>query len=310
MIRVPTVFVVGAGGSKPYGFPLGRQLRDLAISNHDHLAWSFWIEKLGVRAKLTEFVRQLRTSGYSSVDQLEQRPEFTDVGTLAIAAVLLPRESHDNLFPPSAPRNDHWYETLAGLLSVGDDKYLQNRVTIVTFNYDRSLEEYLGSVILTRLARGRGTSLTRHFYHVPVIHVHGKLGKLGASLDAVKRTVPFNSSLSAEAIAVAAREIRVIHQARPDTPEFFAARKALREAERVYFLGFGYNRLNVLRLGIRRPWSAARHAKCLVRGTSLGISARDWVRACNVALSGNMPVKPRYRQSVSTFLSNVVEVDD
>ena len=32
MIKTPTVFVLGAGASQPFGFPLGFELRDSAIN--------------------------------------------------------------------------------------------------------------------------------------------------------------------------------------------------------------------------------------------------------------------------------------
>ena len=33
MIKIPTVFIVGAGASKPYGFPIGRELVTLICNN-------------------------------------------------------------------------------------------------------------------------------------------------------------------------------------------------------------------------------------------------------------------------------------
>lgn len=267
---------------------------------------------LSLSDRLKVFVEQLRTSGYGSVDQfLEQRPQFTDIGTLSIAAVLLPCESHEErLFPPGAPERDHWYETLVRLLSVGDRNYLQNHVTIVTYNYDRSLEYYLYSVMRTRLGRTHGDKIARHLAHVPVLHVHGKLGEFGSNVSATARTVPYGTPLDAESVQIAAREIRVIHRANPDTPEFVAVRRALREAGRIYFMGFGYNPTNLDRLQVfRREWSVAKRAKCVVQGTSLGMSAKDWERTCKVAMCGNMLVRPRYRQTVNTFLHNAVTVD-
>ena len=49
---------------------------------------------------------------------------------------------HDNLFPPRAP-SDHWYALLANQLEIGTDRFGENKLSIVTFNYDRSLEHYL-----------------------------------------------------------------------------------------------------------------------------------------------------------------------
>jgi hypothetical protein len=61
---------------------------------------------------------------------------------------------------------------------------------------------------------------------------------------AVMATVPYHDHPSPEAIEIAASEISVIHTANPRTKTFIAAREALRQAHRIYFLGFGYNGTN------------------------------------------------------------------
>jgi hypothetical protein len=279
---------------------LGRELRDRVIQSYEGLSLLTLLQELDIREKYADFVEQLRTSGYSSVDQfLEKRSIFTDVGTIAIAANLIPCEWDRRLFPPRAPRRDHWYETLAALLDVGERNYLRNRVTIITFNYDRSLEHYIANLMLNRLRGARGATMWRHFNHVPMLHVHGKLGELGHAFDSSTGTVPFGSLLSPEVAHAAARRIRVIHQARPTTPEFVAARRALREASRIYFLGFGYNPVNIARLGIfSEVWSASKRAKCLVHGTSLGaaLGERSY-NTSSTAWQGVFSLTPERKQS-------------
>ncbi len=267
------------------------------------------IRELGEQDAYGAFVKALRTSGYSSVDMfLERSPEFTDIGTLAIAATLIPCESHSRLFPPNAPRRDHWYEVFANMLDVGERRYLRNRVTVITYNYDRSLEQYFASVMLNRLP-ARGSAVWRHYEHIPVLHLHGQLGEFGSEISASRKSIPYGSDADAESVQIAAREIRVIHKAKPTTKAFIAAREALREAERIYFLGFGYNPTNVGRLQVfNKSWSAANRAKCTALGTSLGMSTREWEHTCRNVFNGNMQFRPRYRQGVTAFLRDVVEV--
>jgi hypothetical protein len=50
-------------------------------------------------------------------------------------------------------------------------------------------------------------------------------------------------------IRLAADGIRIVSEANPSDPVFASAREALRAAERVYILGFGYGRVNLDRLG-------------------------------------------------------------
>jgi hypothetical protein len=322
MIKRPTVFVLGAGASFPYGFPLGSGLRDIVIDptrgypKGQHYYWSKpdrLAEDFGLGTEYIAFVQKLRLSGYPSVDQfLEKNPVFTDVGRLAIAAALLPCESNSGLFPPRAPR-DHWFEVFANILNVGEQKYLRNRVTIITYNYDRSLENYLVNVMRARLPQN-SRALRRHFEHIPIIHLHGRLGRLGTMVDDAKGTVPYGHGGfmrdAPAAIRIAMREISVIHTVNPTTDAFIAARKALEEAERIYFLGFGYNATNLDRLQIfRKRWTPERRARCIVRGTSKGPSVREWKNVCMSSLGEAMHPTPRHRGGIAAFLRNVVDVD-
>jgi hypothetical protein len=273
MIRVPTVFVIGAGASKPYGFPLGSELRNLTVDprprwpkrervfrRNDLLSV---LEVVDPEEQYGRFSIALQSSGYTSVDQfLEKNPRYTAIGTIAIALALIPCERREKLFPPASPRSDHWYEVLVEMLDVGDPKYLRNRVTLVTYNYDRSLETYLSHVIRSRLEHhehhARRDVLARHLKHVPILHLHGQLGALDAR--------PYGWQMLPSDVQIAANGIKVIHAVNPQTAAFVAARKALREAKRIYFLGFGYNETNLARLKVfSREWSAARRKGCIVR---------------------------------------------
>ena len=320
MISRPTVFVLGAGASQPYGFPLGSGLRDLILDPlsrvplRDRVATitPFRVaESLDLADEYRNFISALRTSGYSSVDQfLEKNRPLTQVGTLAIACALLPCEQENRLFPPRSPRRDHWYEMFAEILNVGSADYLRNNVTVISFNYDRSLEHYLSRVITTRLSGASPATISRHLSHVPLIHVHGQLGTLSDAYDPRKGSVPYNSPLTVERALTASRAISVIHATRPDTAAFKVARQALRLTELIYFIGFGYYRLNVARLGLfRRPWPKKWRATRVVRGTSVRIGDRDWTRPCRSTLNGAMPERPRHRGSISSFLRDVVDAD-
>jgi hypothetical protein len=317
MITKPTVFIVGAGGSQPYGFPLGRELRDQILDSKQALARSKRtgqaraydvVKTLGLGPEYGAFLRAFETCGYSSVDQfLEKNPRYTKIGKLIIAAELLPCESDDRLFPPRAPKSDHWYELLANMLNIGERKYLRNQVTVLTYNYDRSYEQYMARVMLNRLGPAvRGKTIWKHYEHIPVIHLHGKLGEFGPHTDAKSQMVPYHSALSPEAVQIAAHEISVIHTVNPKTEAFIAARHALSEAHRIYFLGFGYNSTNLRRLRVFDDKDLSAYT---IRGTSRGLSPREWKRTCEIDFKGAMPVRPRYPYSVTAFLRNVVEFD-
>ena len=92
MITTPTVLVLGAGASVPYGFPSGLELLEQINGNLEYLNHSWWniIERLEVtREEVSYFLQELLFSGQPSVDAfLEHRSEFLKVGKLVIALAI------------------------------------------------------------------------------------------------------------------------------------------------------------------------------------------------------------------------------
>ena len=104
--------------------------------------WKALIEAGQDRGHLEDFVNTLRESGQASIDAfLAHHAEFMEVGKAAIAAILIGRERRDALF---APAEDHWYQYVWSYLQdAGAAAFGENKLTVVTFNYDRSLERFL-----------------------------------------------------------------------------------------------------------------------------------------------------------------------
>ena len=145
MIPKPTTLIIGAGASTPFGFPTGYTLLQKALvwgdvgngkTNPTIFKW------LGIdQQKLDSFRVALSRSGKKSVDSfLEHRPEFLDVGKAVIALELIQCEREHELFKRDGKS---WYEYLFNELNTVFDDFDQNKLSILTFNYDRSLEHYL-----------------------------------------------------------------------------------------------------------------------------------------------------------------------
>ena len=92
MIQKRTVLVVGAGGSYDYGFHLGKELKH-EIVRLCYEANPFLMMEPG-RPDVNEaraFGQALQFSGLESIDTfLQGRPQFLQLGKLAIAYTLLP----------------------------------------------------------------------------------------------------------------------------------------------------------------------------------------------------------------------------
>lgn len=274
MIKTPTVLVLGAGASYPYGFPTARQLRDLICDAFVNLGATA-TRLLGdnsdySRDDFFRFREAFLKSGQPSVDAfLEHRPEFLAVGKLAIAYCLIPFESEHHLYAPDSSRGGHWYEYLVGKLNAPFDEFGKNQLSIITFNYDRSLEHYLWLVLQNLYGRDHN----RHVLEsIPAVHVYGQLGKSGYPRSSSRPYLPDNQRYAT--IAQAAAGITLLHE----EPDLTEVRKLLRAAQHVCFLGFSFHELNVARLRLEE---GSRGSKWII-GTSQGLIGGEIESAASI----------------------------
>lgn len=265
-----TVLVLGAGASKPYGFPLGPELRDAVCGLSTVEAMGLFSELGFHYSELEQFRKELRTSGYSSVDWfLEMRPEYASIGKAAIACCLIPFEHHARLFPPSAPK-EHWYELLVNQL---DDplplgEMGERGVAVLTFNYDRSLEHYLFKVLSTR--RRSDAQAVEELRKLQIVHLHGTLGAYPSLQEGGREYRP---DLTPESVNIAREQVVVVGEADDSTPEFVRARDLVAQASRIIFLGFGFHRASLARLGFG---AESKDREKLVTGTTWKLPAPAW----------------------------------
>jgi hypothetical protein len=259
MIVTPTVLVLGAGASKPFGFPLGSELRSKIIQANEvpprlSVLLQTVVQNGYDSALAAAFADTLRKSGSASVDALlEHRPDFAEIGKAAISAALIPLEREWNLFDPNASAQS-WYDYLFHAMNAPKLRWHYNQLSVVTFNYDRSLEFYLFTA-LRNLYNISAEEAAEYVRSIPIVHVHGKLGALREMYGTGR---PYDTEISRETIATSVQAIRVVHEDLGDSEEFKDAKRVLMGAKRVLFLGFGYDPTSVKRLEpLAIPQSAA-----------------------------------------------------
>ncbi len=208
MVTEPTVLVVGAGGSIPYGFPSGRDLTKEIIrflSDPGTIARQppgLTLTRLGIfrkRHNLRDLPKELQLSRQNSVDAfLENRPEFVKLGKNAIAAVLIPRERQDRL-----NETDDWYGYLFNRLFLNLKEGADSPLTIVTFNYDRSLDYFIYSGF-EHSFHITGAELSQKLSKLRIIHVHGLLCPLPFFAPANVQARPYVPDAGIDAVRAAA----------------------------------------------------------------------------------------------------------
>ena len=257
MISTPTTLVLGAGASKPYGFPTGGELAQKLCSplnlTHPHGIYS--------DQQLEQFSERFLNSGLYSIDAFLAHngdvplrgyldTTYEDVGKYAIAKILCTLEYPGAIFNPNGVIDDHWYKYLWNRLVCPIEKFQENKLKIVTFNYDRSLEYFLFTTIKNTYNLHPGEAI-KLLNSIPITHVYGQLGMfLGQGEKREQRE--FKSSLpSKEELKLAANSLMVIDEKRDNSTNFSTAVEYISQAERVCFLGFGFDETNVERLKIR-----------------------------------------------------------
>lgn len=244
---VNTTLVLGAGSSCHMGYPVGAKLRkDILQLNPGVLAGS-----TGSATDARAFLAEFGASYAFSIDTfLARRAEFSDIGRRAIAHVLLQYE----LESARAPLREiagvgDWYQYLVNVLACEDWQYLDlSWLTIVTFNYDRSLEW----VLLRSLKAMYGQSdaaVVEKLHAIRIHHVYGDMGSPWPTADGAAYGSAVDERLIEVTARTAASRLRVIPEGRDDDIQLTRARSAIATASRVVFLGFGFDEVNIRRIG-------------------------------------------------------------
>lgn len=252
MIETKTVFVLGAGASKPYGLPSGAELRNNICKSayFDSPTMVALASECGVnKQEYMDFSTAFLRSSQLSIDTfLAKRPDFAEIGKLAIAYELCRLESPSRIFDVN--NDDHWYTALWAAMERDIHQHTglrNNRIRFVTFNYDRSLEFFLHEATKHTFNLSDEDAMGA-WQHLPILHVYGSLGDFHPIPS--ENTRPYAESVNGTALKLSASALHVIPEARQKDKNFEMVREWFEWAERICFLGFGFDALNMERLGI------------------------------------------------------------
>ncbi len=273
MITIPTTIVLGAGASVPYGFDSGSALLERARE--------YSLDRL--RALIEPYTGQgiralhetLRLTADTSIDaMLEFRSDLTLAGKTVIASLLLEQErtAREGAFRRIG-QGDDWFPLLYHALRPKKlESFTENKVRIITYNYDRFLEARLVSALAAQF-KATEVACKEIVRELDILHIHGKLGSY---LTADKHAVPFGGSdtddemVQFHEIRQATSGIKIIHESEADGEDdgIKKAKSYLSESNKVVFLGFGYAERNLARLDLRHVLPSRPH----VYGSALHVT--------------------------------------
>jgi hypothetical protein len=278
MIQKRTVLILGAGASAEYGLPLGntlfRMIHQFCANISERSTFSEIIEQMQISQKhALEFAASLKGSSSESIDDfLARRPIFREIGKAAIAMALLAHEQNGSLTQMEG-RSRLWYPYLFSHLTGNDPTHLfsMNRLTIVTFNYDRSIEQAYRMTFEHNY--GCNSDMIDHYMlSVPIIHLHGMLGTLQEN--------PYGCAVTVDSLRRAMNGISIVDEvddSRHRGP-FARAIEHIRAADKIIILGFGFHPQNLERLNLRNT-NANIFATCYGRADAENTAAEQFMKS-------------------------------
>jgi hypothetical protein len=279
-----TTLVLGAGASRPFGFPTAAELREIIVYKKPDLV-STILAELGAPARLWDVVTHEMINSYgrenlqqlqneffhsqtTSIDRFVQERGglFDELGRQTLAHILLRCEG-------SAYLNRNWYGTLRdALFQKGHDHLPTDRIQIVTFNYDRSLERYMWNALRYTYGLQEGLAFDL-MESLKIYHVYGSLGNLRKG---DRGPIVGWGATTAQQVIDAAQQLHLVRPLSEGLPS--ETREFIRSSDVVCFLGFGFWKENFELV-----------AKCVGPDTAIYSSGRGLTNRLRDEVSSRFP---------------------
>lgn len=299
MFRDDIVFVVGAGASKELNFPIGSELAAQIIDNlevvgdrHDRR-----LNDRSCHGKLQEkggevVQKLLAAAGMISrgllhaqsidafIDMHSNNQDVATLGKLQIAMSILRIEASSDLFVDDSNIHNRvdfsrkfaascWLRPFTEMLleksHASDTSNLGQNITLICFNYDRCIEQYLAAAIENTLAV-RSEVAHEIVGRMNIIHPYGSIGKLPPRGSGPgPGVVPFGAKHSVDHWSIA-RNLSTFTEEMTDTESLGKIHDAVLRARQILFLGFSFQPQNMRLLTPTTPITNRRVIRCYSTG--------------------------------------------
>lgn len=241
-----TVFILGAGASKPYSFPIGKELKQQIIDlidfhpdvcqsplnkNDDQFFKNLKEEGYGYE-EVSELGNHLRITGAKSIDHLLQDHDVNSrllvLAKMIIYYLISQQEIFRNL------KREDWIEPFVHY-SMGEhrDEFLKYPPVILSFNYDNLYKKKVEYILQNQYR------VQNYIYPKPKInHIYGRT--LGANFDRTLEEVGRVEYF--DEIKEQASLLSLMRGERDEVAKNYE--KILNECEKIIILGYGFDKNN------------------------------------------------------------------
>jgi len=319
LIDKKTVFVLGAGASCPYGYPSGALLHKRVClsqglwqhyNDHNPPDLSAAIKKRQLQ-HIREFIDAFNKAQIKSIDLfIANNSELAPIGKYIIAFEIF-RAERQSLFGEEAKfeqeqiaylqnhgrcspldlftrplfLGEDWYfyfynRLIEGLVSKNAlPDFSDSNLSFITFNYDRSLDQFLYEGLCNFYKEVPEPDIIECLKKLKILHIYGQIAPL--KWQNQDNHVDYKPQLRESLLERAANNIRTIYEEKQN-PELTEAQNLLKQAEQIFFLGFGYAPENMEILGL--PESIPQN--CKVYGTAFGLIEEEIRRIYTIVHGG------------------------
>jgi hypothetical protein len=169
---------------------------------------------------------------------------------------------------------DDWYfylynRIIAGLVSKNTlPDFSNGNLSFITFNYDRSLEQYFYEGLSNLFRKIPESDIVRCLKELKIVHIYGQIAPL--KWQNPEQGVDYKTEINESLLERATANIKTIYEQK-ESPELKDAHRLLEQAEQIYFLGFGYAKENLEILKLPKRTKKATE----IYGTAFGLEARE-----------------------------------
>jgi len=331
MFSQPVVFVVGAGASAEFGLPVSGQLNACIGSSlnfdrgpdglligeravFDLLGSRFGPESEKYHDAATELAK--RVMEFASIDEtlhwFSARPEIVLLGKFAIVREILKAERRSTIYgtPDMAAEitdENNWLPYFLSLVAGSQTREetierMFNNVSIINFNYDRTIEYALLSQLQTRFGLDADEA-KRAISSLKVIQPYGSVGPLPWQDGS---GIAFGADLGRDHDRLFALTTNILTYTEQNVSETIRSeiRSAIDRARLIVFLGFGFHAQNMalLQAGAAMSWRRAIATALMVNEENYEALTLKIALTTGCAELKNIQVLPWYSHQIFSWL--------